>query len=64
MLLGCLDCTPTYSSTSALVSIVGYLENIPDNVVPHTRIDIPIPIEPLTVGLLYINEDGFALFLE
>ncbi len=38
-----------------------YLEDIPNNRLPHTRIDIPIPIiiEPLTVqpGLLYMNEE-------
>jgi hypothetical protein len=50
-----------YSSTSALMPPAGYLENILNTMMPHTRIDIPIPIiiEPLTVqpGLLYINEE-------
>jgi hypothetical protein len=61
MLLGCLGCAPTYSSTSALMSTAAYLEDIQNNRLPHTRIDIPIPIiiEPLTVqpGLLYMNEE-------
>jgi hypothetical protein len=61
MLLGCFDYAPTYSSTSALTSTAGYLEDIQNNMLPHTRIDIPIPIiiEPLIVqpGLLYMNEE-------
>jgi len=40
---------------------VNYLEDIQNNRLPLTRIDIPIPIiiEPLTVhpGLLYMNEE-------
>lgn len=59
--IGCLDCAPTHSSTSALMSTVGHLKDIPNNRQPHTRINIPIPIiiEPLTVqsGLLYMNEE-------
>ena len=44
-------------------STVGYLKDIPNNRLPHTRIDISIPIiiESLTVqsGLRYMNdEDG------
>jgi len=45
MLRGCFDCAPT---TSALMSTAGYLENIPDNMMPHTRIDIPIPLDYYT----------------
>jgi hypothetical protein len=41
--------------------LLNYLEDIRNTMVPHTRIDIPMPIiiEPLTVqpGLLYINEE-------
>jgi hypothetical protein len=42
-------------------STVGHLKDIPNNRLPNTRTNIPIPIiiEPLTVqpGLLYMNEE-------
>jgi hypothetical protein len=60
MLLRCLDCAPTHSSTSALMPHLEDIRNIGISM-PHTRIDIPIPItiEPLTVQprLLYMNEE-------
>jgi hypothetical protein len=61
MLLGCFDRSSAYSSTSALMPSAGYLEDTRNTMIPHMRIDIPIPviIEPLTVQpeLLYINEE-------
>jgi hypothetical protein len=63
MLLGCFD-RRHIRQVGILYNFcvnASYLEDIRNTIMPHTRIDIPIPIiiEPLTVqpGLLYINEE-------